>query len=62
MWSRARVNGGCGQEEGLMQMCDVSQEGVRIESTPGGEMARPLPHPLLCESEGLDAIPALTFD
>ena len=56
------MNGGCGQEEGLMQMCDVSQEGVRIESTPGGEMARPLPHPLLCESEGLDAIPALTFD
>lgn len=43
MWSRAGVNGGDGQEEELMQTCDMSQEGVRVKSTPSGPSQPPPP-------------------
>lgn len=43
MWSRTGVNGGDGQEEELMQTCDMSQEGVRVKSTPSGPSQPPPP-------------------
>lgn len=46
MWSRAGVNGGDGQKRGLMQTCEMSQEGVRVKSTPSGPSQPPPPFSL----------------